>query len=354
MRAARLLRVLAAFLLAVAGNGCRTRKPAESRFEFPGTQMGMPWRLVLYADSRTHAESAADAAWKRVAELNSRLSDYEPGSELSRLSKASGSGADIPLSPDLERVLRKAEEVSRAGDGAFDITVGPLVDVWKRARRQRQLPDPGRIAAARAACGWTNVVLSRDARGQATARLLRPGMRLDPGGIAKGYAIGEASRVLREHGIRNSLVTAGGDLFASGSPPGQDGWIVAVGEPDLTNAPPARRVRLRDLALVTSGDLFQRVEIEGVRYSHIVDPRTGQALTDHSQVTLVGRDPMTLDALSKVLSVQGPPQADRLARRFGFDALLFRAPQGRLETHATPGWRRRETALESGVPADLK
>ena len=354
MRDVRLLRVLAALLLAAVAMGCRTRSTAESRFEFPGTQMGMPWRFVLYAESRERAESAADAAWKRVAELNSILSDYEPSSELSRLSKTSGSGVDVPLSPDLERVLRKAEEVSRAGEGAFDITVGPRVDVWKRARRQRQLPEPARIEAARAACGWSNVVLSRDSRGRATARLLKPGMRLDPGGIAKGYAIGETSRVLREHGIRNSLVTAGGDLYAAGSPPGRDGWIVTVGEPDVPDAPPSRRLRLRDGALVTSGDLFQRVEIGGVRYSHIVDPRTGQALTDHSQVTLVGRDPMTLDALSKVLSVQGPGRADGLARRFGFDALLFRAPEGRLETHATPGWKRRETSRESGVPADLR
>jgi thiamine biosynthesis lipoprotein len=311
--------------------------------------MGLPWRIVLYAASDREAEEAADAAWRRIADLNRILSDYEPDSELSRLSRSSGSGAAVPVSEDLFRVLERAEQVSRAGDGSFDITVGPLVDVWKRARRQRMLPDASRIAAAREASGWTNVVLGRDSQGRRTARLLRPAMRLDPGGIAKGYAIGEATKVLKAHGITRSLVSGGGDLYAASTPPGEPGWVVTVGLLDLTNAPPGRQVRLRDRALVTSGDLFQRVEIGGVRYSHIVDPRTGQALTDHSQVTLVGRDPTTLDALSKVLSVLGPSRADALCRRFGVDALLFRAPDGQLSVHETPGWRRNETVSRSGT-----
>jgi thiamine biosynthesis lipoprotein len=312
--------------------------------------MGLPWRIVLYAPSDHEAVMAADAAWDRIAELNRILSDYEPDSELSRLSRSSGSGVAVPVSEDLFRVLERAEQVSRAGDGSFDITVGPLVDVWKRARRQRTLPDASRIAVARAACGWTNVILARDEQGRRTARLLRPGMRLDPGGIAKGYAIGEATKVLRAHGISRSLISGGGDLYAASTPPGESGWIVTVGLLDLTNAPPGRRVLLRDQALVTSGDLFQRVEIGGIRYSHIVDPRTGQALTDHSQVTLVGRDPTTLDALSKVLSVLGPSRADTLCRRFRVDALLFRAPDGRLSVHETPGWRRNEASSRPGKP----
>jgi FAD:protein FMN transferase len=347
---APLLRLVLLLCLLSSWTGCRTGSTPAVRREFTATRMGMPWRIVLYAPSDREAEEAADAAWNRITELNRILSDYEPDSELSRLSRSSGSGTDVPVSEDLFRVLERAEQVSRAGDGSFDITVGPLVDVWKRARRQRALPDASRIAAARDACGWTNVVLGRDAQGRRTARLLRPGMRLDPGGIAKGYAIGEATKVLRSRGITRSLVSGGGDLYAASTPPGESGWVVTVGLLDLTNAPPGRQVRLRDQALVTSGDLFQRVEIGGVRYSHIVDPRTGQALTDHSQVTLVGRDPMTLDALSKVLSVLGPTRADALCRRFDIDALLFRAPDGRLSVHETPGWRRNETASRSGTP----
>jgi thiamine biosynthesis lipoprotein ApbE len=174
-RTAPLLRLVLLLCLLSSWTGCRTGSTAAVRREFTATRMGMPWRIVLYAASDREAEEAADAAWNRITELNRILSDYEPDSELSRLSRSSGSGTDVPVSEDLFRVLERAEQVSRAGDGSFDITVGPLVDVWKRARRQRALPDASRIAAARDACGWTNVVLGRDAEGRRTARLLRPG-----------------------------------------------------------------------------------------------------------------------------------------------------------------------------------
>jgi thiamine biosynthesis lipoprotein len=344
------MRAMSWLLVAAALAGCVTGGADRVRREYPATHMGMPWRIVLHAPDAVRADAAAAASFRRVAELNAILSDYEPDSELSRLSRTSGSGVAVPLGPDLARVLRRAEEVSRAGEGAFDITVGPLVDVWKRARRQRALPAPDALARALAATGWTNVVLGRDAPGRPTATLLRPGMRLDPGGIAKGYALGEAAAVLRASGIRRALITAGGDMYALGAPPGESGWRVEIGALDAAGAPAGRFVRVRDAALVTSGDLFQRVEIGGVRYSHIVDPRTGRALTDHSQVTLIGRDPMTCDALSKVLSVSGPGAMPGLASRFGVEALVQRAPAGRVEIVESGGWRRYEGRAAAGLP----
>jgi thiamine biosynthesis lipoprotein len=227
-------------------------------------------------------------------------------------------------------------------DGAFDITVGPLVDVWKRARRQRVLPEESKVTAARAASGWQHVVLGKDATGRRTARLVVPGMRLDLGGIAKGYALDEATRVLKARGVRCSLVSGGGDLFAAGSPPGQSGWKIEIGELDVTNAPPGRVVWLKDRALVTSGDRFQRVELGGIRYSHLLDPRTGWALTHPSQVTLIGAEAMTTDALSKVLSVLGPDPGFERLRRYPVEAFLMHAPRGPVEVRETPGWRRYE------------
>lgn len=334
-------------LVALSGLGCRTT-PASDRLsrtvrcEYRQTHMGMPFRIVLYAPDPSVGDAAAAAAFLRISELNRALSDYEPDSELSRLSRTAGSGAVVALGDDLARVLDRAQEISRISDGAFDVTVGPLVDVWKRARRQRVLPDPSRVDAARAATGWRHLQLGRDASGRRTATLRVPGMRLDLGGIAKGYALDEATRVLRARGIRASLVSGGGDLFASGSPPGQPGWKIEVGELDVTNAPPGRVVWLRDRALVTSGDRFQRVELGGVRYSHLVDPRTGWALTHPSQVTLIGREAMTTDALSKVLSVLGPNPGLERIRRHPVEALLLQAPRGPVEVLETRGWRRFE------------
>ncbi|MSU32886.1 MAG: FAD:protein FMN transferase [Pedosphaera sp.] len=330
-------RFLLLFLLAIF-TGCRTSDLPQFRREYSATLMGMPWRIVLYAPNSEDANAAAAAAFQRVADLNQILSDYEPDSELSRLSRSAGSGRSVPLSPELASVLIEAARISAASEGSFDVTVGPLVDLWKRARRQRVLPEPARLEAALTASGWTHVVLSHTGSGQTTALLRRLGMRLDLGGIAKGYAIDEATRVLRARGIRCSLVSGGGDLFAAGSPPGESGWKIQVGRLDISNAPTERTVWLRDRALVTSGDLFQRVEIKGVRYSHIIDPRTGQALTNHSQVTLIGNQTMTTDALSKVISVLGPSRAPSLARKFNVAFLLFQAPKGQVVTLESPHW----------------
>ena len=300
--------------------------------------MGLPFRIVLHAANGTMATNAAEAAFARIAELNSILSDYEEGSELSRLSRSSGSGQAVPVSPDLWKVLVKSEEVSRASDGAFDLTVGPFVQLWKRARRQRELPTTNQIETARAAVGWRFVEL--DARWH-TALLRGPHMRLDPGGIAKGYALDEAAKVLRAHGVSRFLVSGGGDMVAGEAPPEQHGWRVEVGVFDTTNAPSPRFVSLRNYALATSGDVFQRAEIGGVRYSHIVDPHTGLGLTDHSLVTMLAPTGITADALSKVVSVLGPDRGLPRLRAFpGVEALALRRPSTQVEERQTVGFAR--------------
>lgn len=193
--------------------------------------------------------------------------------------------------------------MSRRSDGAFDITVGPLVQVWRRARRQRELPTAEVVAEAKARVGWQKVVL--DPRGR-TAKLLVPGMRLDFGSIAKGRALDEALRVLRAHGITRALVTGSGDMAIGDPPPDRTGWRIELAPLDAPGAPPTRFLSLRNCGFATSGDLFQHVELGGKRYSHIVDPRTGLAMTDHSLVTVIARDCVTANSLSTTTCVVGP------------------------------------------------
>ncbi len=323
--------------------GCIHRAPLE-RYEFQRPQMGLPFRIVLYARDAQKATNVAEAVWSRIAGLNSILSDYDEDSELSRLSRTGGSGQKVPLSRDLGIVLQEAERISRISEGAFDVTVGPYVQLWKRARRQRELPPADRLESARAAVGWQFVKLERTgvSHQPLAATLLRPNMRLDLGGIAKGYALDEAAKVLRQRGVGHYLVSGGGDMVVGEPPPGELGWRIEVGALDVTNAPPSRFVRLRNKALVTSGDRFQRVEIEGVRYSHIVDPRTGIGLSDHSLVTLIGPSGMTTDALSKLVSVLAPERGfELLTREFpGVEALVARQPKDEIEIRETPGFRR--------------
>ncbi|MBX3734260.1 MAG: FAD:protein FMN transferase [Verrucomicrobiae bacterium] len=305
-------------------------KAAVERYEFERAAMGLPFRIVLYAPDAPRAERAAGAAFDRIAALNGILSDYDEASELSRLSSTSGSGRWVPLSSDLARVLRAAAVASRESDGAFDVTVGPLVQIWKRARRQRELPSESRLEQARAAVGWNHVELRRTG-GVWEARLGLPGMRLDLGGIAKGYALDEAARTLRHLGVRRFLVAGGGDLVAGGAPPGTRGWRVQVGVFDDPRSPAPRHVRIRNEALATSGDTFQRVEVGGRRFSHIVDPRTGQAMTDHSLVTVIARSGMRADVLCTQLSVLGTSRGAVLARNAGAAFLWMRLPGDSLE-----------------------
>lgn len=310
-----------------------------ARFEFERPEMGLPFRMVLYAPDAQAARLASEAAFARIEELNASLSDYDERSELSRLSTTAGSGRWVPLGPDLARVLRAADAVSRASDGAFDVTVGPLVQLWKRARRQRELPGEAPLAAARAATGWTHLCLRRVGDGW-EARLERPGMRLDLGGIAKGFALDEAGRVLRQRGLSRFLVSGGGDMVAGDPPPGVRGWRVEIGVFDAPQAPAPRFVLLKNAALATSGDTFQRAEIGGRRYSHIVDPRTGIGLTDHGLVTVIAPSGMDADALSKVFSVLGAERAWPIARQYGVQAILLRMPGDRIEEWQSPGFRR--------------
>jgi thiamine biosynthesis lipoprotein len=231
------------------------------------------------------------------------MSDYRSTSELMQLCAKAG-GPPVPVSPELFYVLEKAVAVSRLSDGAFDVTVGPVVRLWRRCRRTQRLPEPDQLAAARALVGYQNIRLDAAKR---TVQLLKPGMQLDLGGIAKGYTADEALKVLQAHGIDRALVAAGGDIAVSGPPPDQPrGWSIAIAPADESerNAPPT--LFLHDGAVSTSGDAEQHVVIDGRRYSHIVDPRTGIGLTDPITATVVARRGIDADSLTKVVSVLGP------------------------------------------------
>ena len=325
-----------AFICSLIGLGCRSIPHEETRFEFTRPQMGVPFRIVLYAPDEARAKAAAEAAFARVSELNDILSDYDTDSELNRLCRTAGENRSVPISADLSEVLARSQEMARRSGGAFDITVRPVVSLWRNARREKKFPEARRLAEARRLVGWTNLVLEIRTR---TAKLLVPDMRLDLGAIAKGYAVDEALRVLKGHRIRRALVAGAGDLAVSGPPPGQKGWRVEIAPLDVPGAPARKFAVLVDAALATSGDLFQHVELDGKRYSHIVDPRTGIGLTDHSLVTIIARDCTTADALATAVSVLGPSDGMALVRRSrGAEALVVRKPDEKIEAIQSPGF----------------
>ncbi len=272
--------------------------------------MGTTFRIVLYAADKDSAKKAADAAFARVGELDGIMSDYKQDSELMLLCKkfATEAGDPVKVGNDLFFVLQKAEELSKRSDGAFDVTVGPVVQLWRLARRTQQLPDAKEFAAAREKVGYKNVKLDA---AKNTVQLLSPGMQLDLGGIAKGYAADEALKLLRDKfGIKQALVAAFGDITCGDPPPGEDGWKVDIAPIAKSQKP--RTLKLANAAVSTSGDLEQFVEIGGVRYSHVLDPKTGLGLTGRRSVTVIAPNGITADSMTKAVSVLPPRQGLKL------------------------------------------
>ena len=286
--------------------------------------MGTLFRLVVYAPAAEPAESAAGAAWKRVDALEDVMSDYQADSELMRLCDQPP-GRPVAVSADLFDVLQKAERVSALSGGAFDVTVGPYVRLWRFARKRRVLPSPGELAAAAEVVGYRKLALDAQAR---TVTLLVPGMRLDLGGIGKGYAADAALRVLRDYGLPQALVAASGDIALGQAPPGQAGWRISVAEIGgsrvsfTTNS--ASVLVLHDAGISTSGDTEQFIEINGVRYSHVIDPATGLGLTNRLQATVVARDATTTDSLDNTLCVLGVARGLALADSLPHTAALIK------------------------------
>jgi len=276
------------------------------RYQYTQMLMGVQVTITLYAPERSIAERACRSAFDRIAQLEDLMSDYRKDSELMRLCAQAG-GPPVRVSEELYFVLKRAQELARRTDGAFDVTVGPFVQLWRRARRTGQFPTQAEIDEARRYVGYEKMVLNDAER---TVQLLVPGMRLDLGGIAKGYALDCALRVLNAHGVRHALLEAGGDIVAGLAPPGTAGWRIEV-----ANASPERRwVTLALGAISSSGDTEQYMEYQGKRYSHIVHPRTGWGLTTRVAATVIARDGITSDSLATALCVLGKERGMALIR----------------------------------------
>jgi FAD:protein FMN transferase len=274
----------------------------QVRREYIELHMGVAVRIVLYAADDGTTRRAARAAYARIAQLEEIMSDYRPQSEVRRL--ATRAGADVPVSEPLYAVLARALELARLSDGAFDPTVGPFVELWRAARRTGRLPERATLDSAAARVGWRHVHLDPAAR---SVRLDVADMRIDLGGIAKGYILDQARTELRRHGVTRALLEAGGDISAGDPPPGRAGWRVEgmPGGGALANA-----------AVSTSGDSEQFVIIAGVRYSHVVDPRTGLGLTSRRQATVVAPDGATADGLATALTVLDEERGAALLKAF--------------------------------------
>ena len=316
---------------ALAGGG-----PGLRRFEVTEPHMGTAFTIVLYTDDDALASRASRAAFDRIKQLDRTLTDYDPESELMRLCEKAG-GPPVAVSPDLFAVLARSKALFERSEGAFDVTIAPVVRLWRRARREKKLPDPDLLARALKLVGSDAIRLDPEER---TIQLTRPGMKLDVGGIAKGYASGEAIKVLKREGVASALVAGSGDIVVSDPPPGRAGWTIAVAplKPEAEGTS-GRTIFLKNAAVSTSGDAEQFVEIDGVRYSHVVDPATGLGLTERRSVTVIAPEGATADGLDTAACILGPDKGLALIESTpGASGLFVRlTPRGQ-EVRESKGW----------------
>ncbi len=253
--------------------------------------MGTTYTVALYGYDSERMEAAVDAAFSEVKRLDGMLSNYRPTSELSQVNRFAAE-RPVRVTPEMFDLLSACLGYSRASEGAFDITVGPLMKVWGFYRGTGRMPERPAVAGALEEIGYQKVVLDPEER---TVRFTRAGVELDPGGIGKGYAVDRMVSVLKDNGVESAMVSAGGSsIYGLGSPgTGGSGWEVDIRDPKIATKA-AAKVTLKNESMSTSGSYEKFFRVNGKVYSHIMDPRTGYPAMGMLSVSVIA--PRTLDS----------------------------------------------------------
>ena len=325
---------LVACLSALAAAGCETRLQQVS---LTRDKMSTLVTITVFDRSRPHAQLAIEAAFEQIDAVTRLADRRRPESEVRRLTQST---QPMRVSPHLWRLLTAAKAMSERTGGAFDVTVGPPCILWKRCAQQKRLPSDQEIKQALDKVGADGILLDETGR---TAALSRPGMVVDLGAIAKGYAVDQAVAALQAHGVVSALVNAGGDMRMIGPRPGAKGWRIGVQDPRDPHNPSAllRTLQVQACAVATSGSYQRFFEIDGKTYSHIIDPRTARPCAQAPSVTVVSKtDAMTADMWATAASVLDPSESLRLIdAEPDLEALLVTAgPKGRLNLLASKGF----------------
>jgi thiamine biosynthesis lipoprotein len=315
--------LLAGVLVASVSFSAPATPPALVRLEATRLSMGSAYSIIAHGDSAT-LPGTLESAFDEVDRIDRLMSHYKPESPLSRLNREAAAGP-VPVEAELFDFLAEALRYGRDSGGAFDITVGPLMKAWGFFRGGGRVPSEAELQAARAGVGYRHVILNA---ADHTVAFDRPGVALDLGGIAKGYAVDRVVLLLRRAGVPAALVSAGGStVYALGAPPGEEGWPVEIDDPADPGAV-AFRTRLRDRALSVSGSAEKSFQRDGVTYSHIMDPRTGRPVQGMLGVAVLAETGTAGDALDDVFFVLGVEASRRYLRAIPHtEALLFQ-PRG--------------------------
>jgi FAD:protein FMN transferase len=286
-------------LILLAGCSCAPKEIEVIRSQ---EMMSTNVTITLTGTDETKLGGLADETFAFMRGLSSKFNIYDPASEVSRLN-AGVTGKPVRVSPELAEVLRAAAAANQNTDGYFDVTVRPLVLLWKEAKRTGTLPTEEQIRKARSLIGFANVSLSGD-----TVTFRKPGISVDLGGIAKGYVVHRTAEYLKQLGVKAGIVDAGGDLFAWGKKPGGSKWRIGIQHP-REGKTVLKVLEIEDRAVLTSGDYKRYFIRNGRRYSHIVNPFSGMPDSDVVSVTVVSPSLMSVDGLSTGLLAMGSARA---------------------------------------------
>ena len=287
--------------------------------------MGTFARAVVIAKDMDTAGKCIESAFAQMKKVDDLMSDYKSDSEISSVNR-DGFAKAVQLSQSTYEVLQRSIEFSELTDGAFDVTVGPLVELFRKAKRKQVLPNQDEIAAAKSKVGFEKLKL--DGR-NCTVQFTVEGMQLDVGGIAKGYAVDKAVETMQTHGAIGGMVDLGGDIRCFGAPfKGRDHWVIGLQNPNIVEDSAGSGVLLKlkiaNGAIATSGDYQQFVIIEGKRRSHIIDRKTGTSTEGLSSVTIIADYATNADALATAVSVMGYEKGLELIENIpGTEAILI-------------------------------
>ncbi len=340
--------IVFALLLAIAGSPARAQALVSHVFARTYHAMGTDVVLTAYTLNDALAETAFVAAFDELRRIERLMTDWEwpgqPPSDVLRVNAAAGRDA-VKVADETFEVIAKAQEMSRLSDGAFDITYAAMRGLWKFDEDlEKRVPAATEIARRRRLIGWRHVLLNPAAK---TVKLRRPGMRLGLGGIAKGYAVDRAAAILRARGLADFMVQAGGDLFVSGQK-GSANWMVGVRDPRGGPRDVIATMPIKDQAFSTAGDYERAFVLDGKRYHHIIDPKTGYPATASRGVTILAPNAFLADALDDAVFILGPKKGLALCARFPDTAVVVVDAQNKVWKSASLEGKLKVT----GVPQD--
>lgn len=299
--------------------------PKTRRYEDSRVSMGCVYTIVVYGHDTARFQDASAAALDEVDRIDRLMSHYKNDSELSRVNREAAK-SPVKVDPELFDFVAECLRYSRESEGAFDITVGPLMKAWGFFRGEGRMPSEAEMAEALSRVGYGRVILNRK---DGTIFFDRAGVEIDLGGIAKGYAVDRAVAVLKRHGVTSALLSAGGStIYALGAPPGKPAWEIEVQDP-VEPDKIATRVRLKDRALSVSGSNEKFFELNGARYSHVMDPKTGRPVQGVLSVAVITDDGTSGDALDNVFYVLGAERGRALVNKFSASEVIFFLPDSR-------------------------